>query len=95
MYKFKIGENARKQQGICPMCSPERNDVPWRELTEWGMCGTCYAETLHKGFIDLLRYQGMSEKEAHEYIRDLVDEHLDKHKVKREKTRPGWLPGME
>ena len=95
MYKFKIGENARKQQGICPKCSPARDNVPWRELTEWGMCGTCYAEMLHRVFVDLLRYQGMSEKESHEHIRDLVDELLAKYKIRREPKAPGWVPGME
>jgi hypothetical protein len=93
MYKFKIGENARRQQGECPLCL--KRNVSWTELREWGMCGACYAVLLEEVIENIVKDSLKADADHHAYINAQIQVVLDKHKIKREKTEPGWVPGMD
>lgn len=90
-YKFKITDNARKQQGCCNRCGED--GIPWKELTEWGLCGRCYAWTLEEILLEILSSDGRAS--AFRKRDELVNEALARYRVVREKAPKGWIPGMD
>lgn len=98
MYKFKVTENARKQQGICPECSPPRDGVPMAELMQWGMCARCYLEIINpllQAIVNNLQIFTGSELSVDDYVNERIEALLKKRGIKREKAPKGWVPGME
>jgi hypothetical protein len=110
MYKFKIGENARKHQGECSLCL--KQNVYWSELHQWGMCGACYAMLLEDVIKNIASeaiefqyiYDGVkpgdrlkvhTDEEILNYTLKHIQAMLDKYGIKREKAEQGWVPGME
>jgi hypothetical protein len=97
MYKFRVGENGRKQQGECMLCL--RDNIPMSELTEWGMCAQCYLleviDPLLRAVIrDLHIFMG-ADASVDEYIAERVEVILKRKGIRREIAPKGWVPGME